>query len=80
MYYYMTHVNTSSVRRAVDTLGRSPRALVVLLSPEGAWIREKGRRTAYLLPYGAAFDCAAKLHANAERRTKLAERASRRAK
>ena len=53
------------------------RAIVVTLTPEGLYLREKGRRLAYLYPYAAAFARAAQLHADAERRRKQAERKAR---
>jgi hypothetical protein len=48
--------------------------LVVMLDKEGIWLREPRRRTAYLLPYGVAFQRAATLYADAERRTKTEQR------
>ena len=74
----MTHVNGSRrVKRQVTTSRGEP--LVLLLTPEGIWLREPRRRTAYLLPYGAAFQRAAQLHADAERAAKAAARKSRKA-
>lgn len=73
----MTHVNKSPVRREVtDVRGN---ALVVMIVPEGLLIREKGRRTNFLLPHGAAYIHAVKLHVANERRVKLAARKARRA-
>jgi hypothetical protein len=68
----MTHVERSQVRREVRTT--RGQALVVTLAPEGAWIREKGRRTAYLMPYGVAYQCAARMAVDAKRREKKARR------
>ena len=68
----MTHVEKSQVRREVRTTrGQS---LVVTLAPEGAWIREKGRRTAYLMPYGIAYQYAARMAVDAAKREKKAKR------
>lgn len=51
-----------SVRRLVsDTRGKD---YAVTLAPEGAWIRLKGKRTAYLMPYGHMFLNAAKMAAD----------------
>ena len=68
----MTHVERSQVRREVRTT--RGQALVVTLAPEGAWVREKGRRTAYLMPYGVAYQYAAKMAIDAQRREKKAKR------
>lgn len=73
----MTHVDKSPVRREVRTARGD--ALVVTLAPEGMWIREKGRRTAYLMPYGVAYQRAAIMAADADRRAKAAARKARRA-
>lgn len=53
--------------------------LVVTIAPEGIYLREAGRRTAYLLPHGVAFQRAAALYAAAERAKKDAARKARRA-
>ena len=67
---------TRAVRRGVlTTRGQS---LVVVLAPEGIWVREKRRRTSYLLPYGIAWQHAAELYARAERKRKAEERKTRR--
>lgn len=55
------------VRRRIDTGSRD---LVVTMTPAGLELREAGRRTAYLLPWGAAFLRAAALFAQAERADK----------
>ena len=68
---------TRNIKRKINTVRGEP--LVVVLSPEGIWLREPRRRVAYLLPYGVAFVQAATLFANAERRRKAAERKARRA-
>jgi hypothetical protein len=68
----MTHVEKSQVRREVRTA--RGQALVITLAPEGAWIREKGRRTAYLMPYGVAYQQAARMAVDAQRREKKAKR------
>lgn len=65
---------TKPVRRKVSTTHGQP--LVVALTPEGIWLREPRRRTAFLLPYGAAFIQAVRLHVDAERRAKKAARAA----
>jgi hypothetical protein len=67
---------TRVVRRKVSTLRGQP--LVIALSPDGIWLREPRRRTAFLLPYGVAFLQAVRLHVDAERRAKKAARAARR--
>lgn len=72
----MTHVNKSPVRREVEDIRGN--SLVVAVRPEGLWLREKGRRTAYLLPHGAAYSLAVKLAVEAERRAKKSARKVRR--
>ena len=72
----MVHL-TKSVKRKVSTARGQP--LVVAMTPEGIWLREPRRRTAYLLPYGVAFVTAARLFADSERRRKAAERKAKRA-
>jgi hypothetical protein len=46
----------------------------VTLSPEGMWVREKGRRTAYLMPYGIAYQYAARMAVDAAKRERKAKR------
>lgn len=53
--------------------------LIVKMTPEGIYFREKGRRTKYLLPYGTGWIVAARLYAEAERQRKKEERKARRA-
>ena len=67
---------TRTVKRKVSTTRGEP--LVVALTPEGIWLREPRRRTAYLLPYGVGFLQAVRLHVDAERRAKVAARKARR--
>ena len=75
----MTHVNSSRrVKRQVDTTKGQP--LVVALTPEGIWLREPRRRTAYLLPYGFAFQWAVQLDVDQKRREKAAAKKARRAR
>lgn len=62
----------TKVRRETDDTHRG-RPIIVALSSEGLHLREKGRRTVYVLPYRVAFDKAARLHADdrvAKRRPK----------
>jgi hypothetical protein len=66
---------TKPVKRKVLTLAHTP--LVVAMAPEGIWLRERGRRTAYLLPYGQALLEAVRLHIYAEKRRKTSERKQR---
>jgi hypothetical protein len=63
------------VRREVRTTRGA--ALVITLAPEGAWLREKGRRTAYLMPYGVAHQLAVRMAVDAERRERKARRKGR---
>ena len=67
---------TKTVRRKVLTAHHQP--IVVALTPEGIWLREPRRRTAYLMPYGVAFQQAVRMHVDAERRAKKAARAAKR--
>jgi len=64
-----------AVRREVG--GRRGERLVVTLTPEGAWIREKGRRISYLMPYGYMLREAAEAYARAEKARKAKERKER---
>jgi hypothetical protein len=74
----MTHVEKKMwVRREVRTVRGA--ALIVTLAAEGIYLREKGRRTAFLLPYGVAYQRAASMADDAERRAKAIERKARRA-
>lgn len=73
-----TLVTKSKVTREVPPLSARSRPYIVTLVPEGIQLREKGRRTAYLMPYGHAYVGAARLHADAERRRKALERKLRR--
>lgn len=65
---------TRAVRREVGSVNHGP--LVVMLTEEGIYLRQKARRTKYLLPYGRAYQNAAQLFADRLR----AERASARKK
>lgn len=71
----MTELNRP-VKRKVTTARLQP--LVVAMTPEGLWIREPRRRTAFLLPYGVAFQTAVRLQIDAERRAKKAAKKARR--
>ena len=66
---------TRPVRRKVTTTRHQP--LVVALTPEGIWLREPRRRTAYLMPYGVAFQQAVRMHVEATRRANVAARKAR---
>ena len=68
---------TKVVRRRVETVKHEP--LVVALAPEGIWLREPRRRVAYLMPYGVAFQQAAAMYVDAEKRRKKAARKAGRA-
>ena len=71
----MTTVEQSKVRREVPSRGFG--RLIITLAPEGIWLREKGRRTAYLASYGAVYQRAV-LEAVAEaKRAKARERKAR---
>lgn len=63
------------VRRRV--LSTSGKALVATMMPEGIYMREKRKRTAYLVPWGHVFVQGAKLAADRRRADRLAERAAR---
>jgi hypothetical protein len=52
-------------RRAAPTQYHG--VLVFIVAEEGIYWRQKGRRTKYLLPYGAAFQYAVELHVARER-------------
>jgi len=46
-------------------------AVCCTLAPEGLWLRQKGRRRGWLLPYDAAYAQAVKLAVAQERRERL---------
>lgn len=72
-----THVESSRpVRREVRTARGA--ALIVELGPHGITLREKRRRTSFLLPYGVAFQRAAALAAEAARAERAALRRAKR--
>lgn len=56
---------------------RPPAPLVVELKPEGVYLREKGRRIGYLVPYGMAYVVGARLEADRARREKAERRKAR---
>lgn len=66
---------TKPVKRKVVTQRDKP--LVITLAPEGIYLREPRRRQGFLLPYGQAFQHAARLWVENERRIKKAARAAR---
>ena len=67
---------TRTVKRKVSTLRGQP--LVILLTPEGIWLREPRKRLAYCLPYSVAWKKAAELYGLKEKRRKADERKARR--
>lgn len=54
--------------------GGKTRSIVVTLLPDGIYLRQHRRRTAYHLPYEAAYACAAKLAAIEAAREKARKR------
>lgn len=72
----MTTVEKSKVKRDVPSRGYN--RLIVTLTPEGLWIREKGRRIAYLASYGAIYQRAVAEHVASEKKAKKAARIARR--
>lgn len=72
----MTRADKSPVRRVVSA-GRMSRELVVEVTADFLVLREKGRRTKYLTPWGVAFIRAAKDAADEARREKAALRKAR---
>ena len=72
----MTRLNpTTALRRQTDVKEKGD-PLVVELHPLYLRMRTKGSRTAYNLPWGAAFDCARKIAARAAALEKAATRRS----
>jgi hypothetical protein len=63
---------TRPLRREVSSLHHGP--LIVLLTEEGLYLRQKGRRMKYLLPYGRAYQNAASLEADRQRAERKAKR------
>lgn len=72
---YMTSLNRPVRRKVFSTRGEP---IVVALAPEGIWLREPRRRTAYLLPYDVAFQRAVQMQVDAIRREKAAAKKARR--
>ena len=64
-----------TIKRQVST--RYYGELVIRLAPEGVYLREKGRRTSYLLPYGVAYQRAAAIEGERQARERLAARRER---
>lgn len=73
----ITAVRTTTRREIPPATARS-RPLIVTLRPEGLYLREKGRRTSYLLPWGRAYVQAARLAADAKVAAKRAAAKERR--
>lgn len=68
-----TRINpTRTLRREVPSLHHGP--LILTITEEGIYYREKRRRTAFLLPHGVAFQNAVSLHVRRERAEKNATR------
>lgn len=68
---------TRSVARETSAFVRTPRGarpLIVTLTDEGLYVRAKGTRTSYLLPYHTAWVQAARLFAAAQVAEKTARR------
>lgn len=65
----------SVVRRRVRTAHHGE--VVFVVTPEGLYFRERGRKTAYLLPYGVAFQASVDLAAQRRREERLAARGER---
>jgi hypothetical protein len=66
---------SKTVRRKVRT--HRGEELVVILKPEGIYLREPRRRTVFLLPFGIAYLEAVQLEVAARRRAKAAARKAR---
>lgn len=64
------------VKRRVYTRRGEP--LVVTLTAEGVYLREAGRRTAFLVEYGFAYQIGAKMAAEAARAQRKAARKAKR--
>lgn len=62
----------SRLTRAVIRDAGQSRPIVVVLAADGLYLRQKGRRTAYHLPYEAAYHAGARMAAEVKRREKLA--------
>lgn len=67
---------TRTLRREVPSLRHGP--LILTIAEEGVYYREKGRRTAFLLPHGAAFQYAVGLQVQRDRAEKSAARKTKR--
>ena len=66
------------VRRLVPPKTARDIPLVVTMAPEGIYFREFGRKKSWLLPYGVGKLVAVRLHVDAEKRSKIADRKARR--
>ena len=74
----MTLIKPSSpIKRETATVYRR-RALIVELHPGFLTIREKGRRDSVALEYGAAYECALRMRARAERAEKAKKKGGKR--
>lgn len=65
-----------TLRREVPSLYHGP--LVLTIREEGIYYREKGRKTSFLLPHGAAFQHAVDLHVRRKRAEKQAAKKAKR--
>jgi hypothetical protein len=63
------------VRRVIDTARHG--TLTCIMTVEGIYYRERGRKKSFLIPHGVAFQNAVSLHIARERADKKAARASR---
>lgn len=54
------------VRREVESRTYGP--LIIALTAEGLYLREKGRRTSYLMPYGLAYQISVEAEVRARKR------------
>jgi hypothetical protein len=70
------HVHKPVRRRVISGRGAH---LVATMAPEGIYMREHKRRTAYLVPWGLVYLQGAKLEAARRAAEKLAERKARKA-
>ena len=66
----MAKVLTTAIRREVHT--REYGELTVTFTAEGVYMRQKGRRAEYLLPYGTAYFLAVKAEVDSQRAVKRA--------
>jgi hypothetical protein len=58
----MKHITERKTTMQVQVTSERMGNLVLIVTPEGIYYRERGRRTRFLLPHGFAYQQAVRLH------------------